>query len=172
MRSEHGMSLAEVTVVMVLVAVITTAVATYSIPWLGREEMRGAVYTVQEYLQLARVQAVSRNRDCRFLIDSSSRQVSVTDLNDPADATDDLSLHSATLSSRVTFARPDPGPAVTLASVSGSLYQATFSSDGSVTAGAGLIALQGGDASYRINLYGAGGVRVERWDGSSWVAGS
>ncbi|HEV8702736.1 MAG TPA: prepilin-type N-terminal cleavage/methylation domain-containing protein [Candidatus Polarisedimenticolia bacterium] len=75
MRSERGMSLAELTVVMVLVAVVTTAVATYSIPWLGREEMRGAVYTIQEYLQLARVQAVSRNRDCRFLIDSVSRQV-------------------------------------------------------------------------------------------------
>lgn len=56
-----------VTIVMVLVAIITTAVATYSIPWLGREEMRGAIYTIQEYLQPARVQAVSRNRDCRFL---------------------------------------------------------------------------------------------------------
>ncbi|MEK7283837.1 MAG: GspH/FimT family pseudopilin [Acidobacteriota bacterium] len=172
MRSERGMSLAEVTVVMVLVAVITTAVATYSIPWLGREEMRGAVYTVQEYLQLARVQAVARNRDCRFLIDTSSLQVSVVDLNDPATSTDDLSLYSVTLSSRVTFGRPDPGSAVTLAAVSGSLYQATFAADGSVTAGAGLIALQGGDGSYRVNLYGAGGVRVERWDGSAWVAGS
>ena len=172
MRSERGMSLAELTIVMVLVAIITTAVATYSIPWLGREEMRGAVYTIQEYLQLARVQAVSRNRDCRFLIDSGSRQVFVVDLNDPSTGSDDISLYSATLSSRVTFARPDTGSAVTLAAVSGSLYQATFASDGSVSAGAGLIAVQGGDGNYRINLYGAGGVRVERWTGSSWVAGS
>ena len=172
MRNERGMSLAEVTIVMVLVAIITTAVATYSIPWLGREEMRGAVYTIQEYLQLARVQAVSRNRDCRFLIDSGSRRVSVVDLNDPSTGSDDISLYSATLSSRVTFVRPDTGSAVTLAAVSGSLYQATFASDGSVSAGAGLIAVQGGDGNYRINLYGAGGVRVERWNGSSWVAGS
>lgn len=172
MHNERGMSLAEVTIVMVLVAIITTAVATYSIPWLGREEMRGAVYTIQEYLQLARVQAVSRNRDCRFLIDSGSRQVSVVDLNDPSTGSDDIPLYSATLSSRVTFSRPDTGSAVTLASVSGSLYQATFASDGSVSAGAGLIAVQGGDGNYRINLYGAGGVRVERWNGSSWMAGS
>lgn len=172
MHSEQGMSLAELTVVMVLVAVITTAVATYSIPWLGREEMRGAVYTIQEYLQLARVQAVSRNRDCRFLIDSGSRRVSVVDLNDPSTSSDDIPLYAATLSTRVSFGRPDSGSAVTLASVSGDLYQATFASDGSVTAGAGLIAVQGGDGSYRVNIYGAGGVRVERWDGSSWVAGS
>ena len=172
MRGERGMSLAELTVVMVLVAVVTTAVATYSIPWLGREEMRGAVYTIQEYLQLARVQAVSRNRDCRFLIDSASRQVSVVDLNDPATSSDDILLYSATLSSRVTFARPDTGAAVTLASVSGNLSQATFASDGSVSAGAGLIAVQGGDGNYRINIYGAGGLRVERWNGSAWVAGS
>lgn len=172
MRSERGMSLAELTVVMVLVAVITTAVATYSIPWLGREEMRGAVYTIQEYVQLARIQAVSRNRDCRFLIDSGSRQISVVDLNDPSTSGDDISLYSATLSSRVTFTRPDSGAAVTLAAVSGNLYQATFASDGSVSAGAGLIAVQGGDGNYRVNIYGAGGLRVERWNGSAWVAGS
>ena len=128
MRNERGMSLAEVTIVMVLVAIITTAVATYSIPWLGREEMRGAVYTIQEYLQLARVQAVSRNRDCRFLIDSGSRRVSVVDLNDPSTASDDISLYSATLSSRVTFVRPDTGSAVTLATGQNTVFDLAIDS--------------------------------------------
>ena len=94
------------------------------------------------------------------------------DLNDPASASDDILLHDVTLSSKISFARPDSGSAVTLTTLGGNLYGAIFASDGSVSAGAGLIALQGGDGSYRISLYGAGGVRVERWDGSSWVLGS
>ncbi len=172
MRSERGMSLAEVTVVMVVVAIIATATATYTIPWLGREEMRGAVYQVQQYLQLARVHAISRNRSCRFQIDTSSRRMTEFDLNDPASKTDDILLNDATLSPKISFARPDSGSAVTLSFLGGNLYGATFASDGSVTAGAGLVAMQGGDGSYRVSLYGAGGVRVERWDGSTWVLGS
>ncbi len=42
MRGEQGMSLTEITVMMVIMAVIMTAVGSYSLPWLGREEMRGA----------------------------------------------------------------------------------------------------------------------------------
>ena len=172
MRSEAGMSLAEITVVMVLMSIVVVAAATYSVPWLGREDMRGAIYQAQEFMQLARAQAITRNRDCQFRIDTASRMVSVVDLNDPSTSADDITLNTATLSSRITFARPDSGSAVTLASVSGSLYQATFASNGSVASGAGLVSVQGGDGNYRINLFAAGGVRVERWDGSSWVAGS
>jgi Tfp pilus assembly protein FimT len=166
------MSLAEVTVVMVVVAIVATAVATYSLPWLGREEMRGAIYQVQQYLQVARVQAITRNRSCRFQIDTSSRRMTVYDLNDPSSTSDDILLNDATLSTKVSFARPDSGAAVTLSSLGGTLYGATFASDGSVAAGAGLVAMQGGDGSYRVNLYGAGGVRVERWNGTAWVLGS
>jgi prepilin-type N-terminal cleavage/methylation domain-containing protein len=172
MRGDEGMSLAEVTVVMVVVALIATAAASYTIPWLGREEMRGAVYQVQQYLQVARVQAISRNRSCRFQIDTSNRRMTVYDLNDPANTTDDILLNDATLSSKITFARPDSGSAVTLTSLGGTLYGATFASDGSVSAGAGLVAIQGGDGNYRVNLYGAGGVRVERWDGGAWMLAS
>src|SRR5262245_47961464 len=172
MRGEQGMSLAEITVVMVVMAIIVVAIGTYSIPWMGREEMRGAIYQVQQFLQLARAQAIARNRDCRFQVDTSSRTINVLDLNDPATTTDDILLHNATLSTKVSFARPDTGSAVTLTSLGGTLYGATFASDGSVSAGAGLVSMQGGDGSYRVNLYGAGGIRVERWDGSAWVLGS
>jgi len=169
---ERGVSLAEVTIVMVIIAMLITVTMTYTIPWLGREEMRSAIYQVQEYLQLARILAVSRNRSCQFVLNTATRQVQIYDLNDPASATDDILLYTLTIPASVAFARPDGGSAVTLALISGTLYQATFTSSGGVSAGAGLIAMQGGDGSYRVNLYGAGGVRVEHWDGSAWVAGS
>ncbi len=172
MRSEAGTSLAEIVVVMVLMSIVVVAAATYSIPWLGREDMRAAIYQVQQSMQLARAQAITRNRDCQFRIDTAGRTVSVVDLNDPSTSTDDITLATLTLSSKISFARPDGGSAVTLAVVSGSLYQATFGANGAVSSGAGLIAVQGGDGNYRINLYAAGGVRVERWNGSTWVLGS
>ncbi len=172
MIDERGSSLAEITVVMVIAAIVVTAAGTYTIPWLGREEMRGAVYQIQKYVQLARARAITRNRDCRFAIDPSSRHIQVIDLNDPANTGDDLILQDSVLTSRISFANADGGAAVTLTSLGGNVYGATFASDGSVSSGAGVIALQGGDGSYRLNLYGAGGVRVERWGGSAWAAGS
>jgi hypothetical protein len=53
--------------------------------------------------------------------------------------------------------------------ISGSTYGATFASDGSLSAGAGIVAVLGGPAIFRVSLYGAGGAAVERWDGTSWV---
>jgi prepilin-type N-terminal cleavage/methylation domain-containing protein len=167
--NEHGISLAEVIVVMAVFALFATAALSFALPWLGREEMRGAIYQVQQALQIGRGQAITRNRDCRFLINTATRQIDVVDLNDPLNLSDDILLQRLSLSDGVSFARPDVGAPVTLALLSGTTYQATFASDGSVTSGAGLIALQGGDANYRVNLFAAGGVRVERWNGSTWV---
>lgn len=172
MPGQRGMSFVEVVVAMAFVAIIATISVTAVVPWLGREEMRGAVYQVQQAMQLGRSQAIARNRDCRLLVDTTSGQVALIDLNDPLVLSDDIVLHTLTLPRGVTFSRPDAGLPVTLAAVGSGIYQATFSGDGSVTAGVGLVALEGGDGAYRINLYGAGGVRVERWDGSQWVVSS
>ncbi len=172
MRAERGVNLPEIVIVLALVALVVAAAATYGISWIGREEMRGAVYQVQTHLQLSRIQAVTRNRDCRFLIDGGSGLIQVVDLNDPANGTDDILLYTLTLPRTVTFSRPDSGSPITLALLSGTTYQATFASDGSVSSGAGEIVLNGGQEYDRISLYGAGGVRVERWDGSSWSLGS
>ena len=172
MSGERGMSFAEVVVVMALVAILATASVTFVLPWLDREEMRGAIYQVQQAMQMGRSQAIARNRDCRLILDTTTGQIALVDLNDPLVLTDDIVLHRLSLPDGVTFSRPDMGLPVTLAAVGGGLFQATFSADGSVTAGVGLVALEGGDGSYRINLYGAGGVRIEKWDGSQWIVAS
>jgi Tfp pilus assembly protein FimT len=120
------------------------------------------------FLQLARIEAITRNRACRFGIDGTARRILVYDLNDPSDATDDLPIADATLSSHVSFGSPTGGAAITLTHVSGDTYQATFSPDGSVSSGSGSISMRGRDHFERIALYGAGGTRVERWNGSAW----
>lgn len=166
---ERGFTLPETLVMLAVFALLLGMSITYTIGWLGRAESRGAIYTMQTLFQRARMEAVARNRACRFTVDTATRQARIYDLVDVANTADDILVSDTTLSSKVSFARPDSGSAVTLASISGTTYGATFGSDGAVSAGVGMVALLGGDGYFRVNLYGAGGASIERWNGTAWV---
>jgi len=171
MESQQGFSLTELLVVLFIASLLITATIAYTLPMLGREDLRSAAYEIQSHLQLARAQSVARNRSCRFILNDAARRIQVIDLNDPFSGTDDITLAAFTLPPTLSFARPDPGSPITLAFSLGA-YQATFAADGSVSSGAGEIVIRGGDRYDRLTLYGAGGARVDRWDGSAWVSGS
>jgi Tfp pilus assembly protein FimT len=156
---------------LALATILLAAAANFSLQWSAREEMRGSIYSVQTYLQTARMQAVSRNRSCQFRIDTATRRLQVFDLNDPANSGDDILLSQTTLSPRVSLSRPDTGDPVTLALVSGTTYQATFAPSGIVTSGTGLVSIFGGSRFHRIDLFAAGATKIWNWDGASWVAG-
>jgi hypothetical protein len=134
--------------------------------------MRSGVYTIQTYLHVAQSEAATRNRSCRFLVDTATRQLRVIDLNDPTNLADDIVVASTTLSPVLTFEDPSGGLAVTLELQSGSLYGTTFAADGSVSAGLGAVSVRGGDRFGRVTVLGAGGTKAERWDGSAWSSGS
>ena len=172
MRAERGYTLPELIVVLAIISLLITVTITYALPWFAREDMRSAVYQVQVHLQVARVQAVTRNHACAFRVDTSTGHVQVYDLNDPSLSTDDILLTEFALPSTVSFSDPGGGSAVTLTSLSSTLFQATFGSDGSVTAGAGVIMMTGGNRYNRLSLFAAGGVRVDIWNGSAWVNGA
>jgi Tfp pilus assembly protein FimT len=165
------MTLIELVIVMSLASVTLVATATYALPWLARERARSAVYDVQSYLQLTRIEAVSRNRECRFVLDTSTRTMQVFDGNGTsATKSDDILLYEATLPDRVRFARPDTGAPVTLTQIgSSSVYETVFTSDGIVSSGTGEVAMFGGDEYNRVMVFGAGGVSVDRWSGSGWT---
>jgi len=170
MHKQNGMTLIELVIVVALASVTLVATATYSLPWIARERARSAVYDVQSYLQLTRIEAVSRNRDCRFVLDTSTRSLQVLDGNGTSATNDDVLLYGTTLPSQIQFARPDTGSAVTLQQVgTSSAYETVFTSDGIVSAGTGDVALFGGDEFNRVMVFGAGGVSVDRWAGSGWV---
>jgi len=174
MKNQSGMTLIELLIVLSLASLVLVATAAYSLPWMARETMRGAVYDVQTYLQLARIEAVSRNRPCRFLIDTDAKTIRVLDTMGTTGSTlDDETLYRADLPSSITFAKPTAGDAVTLANIGGTgQYEAQFSADGLVDSGTGDIHMFGGQQYGRISVYLAGGVHVERWTGSAWTAGS
>jgi prepilin-type N-terminal cleavage/methylation domain-containing protein len=171
-RFERGYTLAELLVALAIGGLLLLAATTTSVAWIGREESRSAVYLLQTLVQSARMQAISRHRACRIKLDTSTRQIQVIDLNDPANGADDVTVTGVTLSPRLSFARPDGSTPVTLALVSGTTYQTTFGSDGAVTQGAGVVSVLGGDRYQQLTVYGAGGVKLERWTGSAWQVGS
>src|SRR3972149_6618929 len=107
-RGERGASMPEILIVLVLVAITLLVALTYYLAWLNAEEIRSAVYQTQMLIQLTRVESVTRNRACAFVINASSRRIQVRDLNDtPTDPSDDISLADMVLSSKVEFTSPD-----------------------------------------------------------------
>jgi Tfp pilus assembly protein FimT len=169
------MTLVELVVVVAGAALMMVVTANISLPFLQQQTMRSSTYTVQHNLQLARIEAIARNREVRFVVDTTTNEVSVLDsMGTPGDTTDDEVLYEETLSDAVVFARPDGGDAVTLDPLgSGNEFQAEFAADGSVPADSiGEVYLHGGDDFTMVAVYGAGGVEVEMWGGSAWAGGS
>jgi Tfp pilus assembly protein FimT len=170
---QQGGTLAELLVAMVVALMALTLGVAYSLPGLAREGMRGAVYEAQTCLRLARVEAVTRNRDCRCVIDTASGVLQALDTLGTSSPSDDRPLHESRLPSTVVIGRPDSGAGITLAQIGMTTsYEAVFSSDGAVALGQGSIHLFGGDRYGRVSVFGIGAVQVERWDGSAWVPGS
>ena len=172
MSDQRGITLVELLVVIVLASVSLLAISMYAVPWIARETVRGAVYDVQHYMQLAKIEAVSRNRDCRFTVDTANGTLAVYDTVGTAGLGDDIELYTATLATAVSFARPDAGAAVTINQIGGGdVYQSVFNSDGIVTLGTGEVVLLAGSRYNRLQVFGAGGVQVSKWNGSAWKVG-
>jgi len=170
--AERGFTLLELMFVVALAGVIAAIAVLVSGPLIGTEGGRSAVYEIQTMAQLARMEAVARNRECRLLISPALRQVMVTDSLGTTVTTDDQVLHDSTLPESVSFERPDTGAAVTWESLGGSpaWFGVRFASDGTIEAGEGDVVVHGGDRYGRISLFTAGSAQVTTWSNGAWRA--
>ncbi len=169
-RSEGGFTLVELVSILAIAAVLIALTMLIAGPMIGNESGRGAVYELQSLAQLARMEAVARNRECRLLLCPTSREVLVTDTRATVDPTDDEVLHGTVLPESVTFERPDAGSAVTWASIGGTpeWFQVRFASDGIVEAGEGDVVVHGGDRYGKVAVFVSGGTQVTTWSASEW----
>ena len=172
MRESQGITMIELLVVVALAAILISATVVVAAPWLAREEMRSAVNEVNGYLQLARIEAVRRNHECRFVVDRNTSALRVLDTLGTSSLADDVVLHRRTLRGAVAFARPDIGEPVTLDQIGATpSYHTVFTADGMVDSGTGTVYLGGGGEFGSVSVYAAGGTELERWNGTSWQLG-
>ena len=171
-RDEHGMTLVELMVAATILGLVVCCGGFYGINMLRAERQRGAIYQVYAFMNLARVEAAKRNRDCRFTLDTTTRTIQVQDLNDPSLTTDDQTVETTMLPTGIVFGRPDGSPAVSIGALSGTLYGTTFKADGAVDSGAGAVGLWSDETFRRVSVYAGGAVSVERWNGAAWTTGS
>lgn len=169
---ECGMTFVEVLIVLILLSIIALVSLSYASSWIRREKVRSSAYVIQTHLQMARVEAMSRNRDTRFTIDEDSGTIQVVDLVDPSDNSDDVVITTVELPSEIEFDRPDGGSSISLNNLSGNVYEATFRQDGVVTSGSGDVCIAKDEAYKRVSVYVAGGVHVRSWRDGQWVEGS
>lgn len=169
MERESGVTVLQLLSVIAVGMMILAAGALAIVPWLAREVMRGSLHNAGTLVQVARTEAVKRNHGCRFVVDLSTRAMSVVDTNGTESPNDDRVLRRAQLPSVVGVARPDGGPAITFTTESDAVYVVEFDPDGSVSTGAGEMVLYAGDSYQKLAVYAAGGMRYEKWDGSSWT---
>jgi len=169
--SELGVSLFEIMIVMVLLSILSAIGVSFATTYIRKERMRSAAYVVQTHMQMARIEALSRNRNCRFTIDDSDGTIEVLDLMDPADASDDVVISSTQLPTEIAFDRPDAGSPISLNNISGTIYETTFQQDGVVSSGDGDICMKIDEDYRRVSVYVAGGVHMSRWHLGVWAEG-
>ena len=167
------MTMLEMIFVIALMAVLIAIALGGSLASLQRGRAQSAIHEIQSMAQLARMEAVSRNRECVLLLSPDTRQVIAADGQDTPSTTDDLILREARLPSSVAFARPDSGSSISWESLGGSpaWYRLRFASDGTVAAGDGDIFLKGDEHYERLSVFISGGTRISTWKEGGWQQG-
>jgi hypothetical protein len=171
--NETGRTVFETAAIVALGMVVFAVALTYAAPILLLETARDSARDLQSQALLARTEAVTRDRDCRFMVNTRRRAAFVMDTLGTASTADDQLLHRMSLSSRVEFESPQGDEPVTLERVGGEespWYHATFAADGTLRAGAGILVLHGTEGYSKMIVDERGGLRTEYWDGKSWRA--
>ncbi|UCF69651.1 MAG: GspH/FimT family pseudopilin [Acidobacteriota bacterium] len=159
-------------IALALAAILFGMTLSFSIDWFRKERVRGSIHTIQTQLQLARVEALRRNRACRFTLNENTKRVRIIDLHEPGTSSDDEEIAYAKLSDGLVFAHPQGGPPITLKHMGGPLYETTFAADGSTSSGSGAITLNVDQIYFQISVYVAGGIHARYWNGTNWASGT
>jgi Tfp pilus assembly protein FimT len=170
LKPQSGVTLAELLVVLTLVAATVAVGTAVTVPQIARQTMRSSLHSGGALLRAARTEAVKRNHACKFVIDLGARTMSVVDTQGTTTTTDDQVLRQSALPSVVNVARPDVGAPITFAG-SSPVFNVEFHADGYVTNGAGEMVFCSGTHYDRVVVYSAGGVRYQQWNGSGWIDG-
>jgi len=107
MTRNHHYSLPELLAVIGTICLLLLATSATYIPTLSTGSLEGSVHDLHVAIQIARVEAVSRNRDCRIEIDSNQHSVQIYDSLGTAGTADDRLLHQLDFPAGIQLTHPD-----------------------------------------------------------------
>jgi Tfp pilus assembly protein FimT len=163
------MALSEVVISTAVAGMVAATVAAGSVPLVARERLQAATHELQSTLNISRMEAISRNRPARFVLDAGSRSLETWDTMGTSTTADDELIRRVSIPGSVSLARPDKSEAVTLTDDGNNKFEVTFATDGSVAGTGGDVGLAGGGKYTMISLHGTGSSRAAKWADGQWV---
>jgi Tfp pilus assembly protein FimT len=107
MTDNQHYSLPELLAVISAICLLLLATSAYYLPTLSTGSLESSVHDLHVAVQLARIEAVSRNRECRIEIDSNHHSVKIYDSLGTTGTADDQLLHQLDLPSSIQLTHPD-----------------------------------------------------------------
>ena len=145
MTDNNHYSFPELLTVVCTICLLLLASSTYFLPTLPSSSLESSVHELHVAVQLARIEAVSRNRECRVELNARDHSVRIYDSQGTTRTADDQLLHHLSLPSSIRLTHSNAGTSHTL--------QLSFKADGA----ADKTTLIGIDDSFRH-----GGILIHR----------
>jgi len=151
MQKRSGFTLIELTVVIVLLAILAGVGVPNFLSWLPKYRLRCAARDLYSNLQLAKMSAIKANKDCRVIYYKNPDRYTVDLLNKTIKLSDYRSGIMFQGPGRQTFAAPT----------------ITFNSRGN--SGYAYLTNSGKTAYYRVGPLTSGAIKLQKWGGgTSW----
>jgi type II secretory pathway pseudopilin PulG len=160
---QSGITLFELLFVVALSSLTLGVTASYTLPLhTDDEDALDAAEAARTFAQLARLEAIHRNRSCSLIVDPAAGTLRVVDSMGTAQEGDDEVLYERALAAPLTFDRPD-------GSRPPENYETVFSALGTAQVGSADLVLHDGVSYGKLSIPATGLPRVERWAGSAWT---
>ena len=153
MQKRSGFTLIELTIVIVLLAILAALSVPNFLSWLPKYRLKSAARDLYSNLQLAKMSAIRANKDCKVRYYKNTDRYTVDLLN--------KTIRLSDYGSGITFQGPN--------NQTFAVPTLTFNSRGSSNSGYAYLTNSGKTAYYRVGPLTSGAIKFQKWGGgTSW----
>ena len=153
MRKRSGFTLIELTIVIVLLAILAGVGVPNFLSWLPKYRLKRAARDLYSNLQLAKMTAIKANKKCRVNYYKNPDRYTVDLLN--------KTIRLSDYKSGITFCGPN--------NQTFAVSAITFNSRGTSNSGYAYLTNSGRSAYYRVGPLTSGAIKLQKWsEGTSW----
>ena len=153
MQKRSGFTLIELTIVIVLLAILAAVSVPNFLSWLPKYRLKSAARDLYSNLQLAKMSAIKANKKCRVNYYKNPDRYTVDLLN--------KTIRLSDYKSGITFYGPN--------NQTFAVPFITFNSRGSSNSGYAYLTNSGKTAYYRVGPLTSGAIKLQKWGGgTSW----